>query len=323
MLDRFLGHFLSLSQIWGGGRKTGKYRRPRARRVEMFSFVKSAQRFYSTEPMVKNLTANVKVVLVDQNQAIIDKAKSGIESSIKRVAKKQFENDSKKQNDLVTRVLSNISLSTNIGQAVSEADLVIEAVVENLDVKRKLFAQVESSMPRTAKMATNTSSLKLADIAANLKRKDCFGGLHFFNPVPVMKLLEVVRFDSTSEETFDVLLNYGKSIGKTTVICKDTPGFIVNRLLVPYMLEAMRMLDRSDATKEDIDQAMKLGAGYPMGPFQLADYVGLDTTQSIVRGWNEKYPEETLFHPIKCLDNLVADGKFGLKSGEGFYKYTK
>uniref|UniRef100_A0A183C7E3 Hydroxyacyl-coenzyme A dehydrogenase, mitochondrial n=1 Tax=Globodera pallida TaxID=36090 RepID=A0A183C7E3_GLOPA len=302
----------------------------------MFSFVKSAQRFYSTEPMVKNLTvigsglmgagiaqvsaqANVKVVLVDQNQAIIDKAKSGIESSIKRVAKKQFENDSKKQDDLVTRVLSNISLSTNIGQAVSGADLIIEAVVENLDVKRKLFAQVES----TAKMATNTSSLKLADIAANLKQKDCFGGLHFFNPVPVMKLLEVVRFDNTSEETFDVLLNYGKSIGKTTVICKDTPGFIVNRLLVPYMLEAMRMLDRTDATKEDIDQAMKLGAGYPMGPFQLADYVGLDTTQSIVRGWNEKYPEETLFHPIKCLDKLVADGKFGVKSGEGFYKYTK
>ncbi|KAL3120600.1 hypothetical protein niasHT_007892 [Heterodera trifolii] len=167
--------------------------------------------------------ANVKVVLVDQSQSIVEKAKSGIESSIKRVAKKQFEEPGK-QNELVTRVLSNISLSTNISQAVSGADLVIEAISENLDVKRKLFAEVESALPQNGKMATNTSSLTLADIAANLKRKDSFGGLHFFNPVPIMKLLEVVRFDGTSEETFNVLTDFGKTIGKTTVVCKTPRG---------------------------------------------------------------------------------------------------
>ncbi|KAI1730476.1 3-hydroxyacyl-CoA dehydrogenase, NAD binding domain-containing protein [Ditylenchus destructor] len=138
-----------------------------------------------------------------------------------------------------------------------------------------------------------------------------------------MKLLEVVRHDETSDITFDSLIQYGKAIGKTTVKCKDTPGFIVNRLLVPYMFEALRMYDRGDASKEDIDVSMKLGAGYPMGPFELVDYVGLDTTQKIQQGWHENYPDEPLFRPSKILNKLVSEGKFGRKTGEGFYKYGK
>uniref|UniRef100_A0A915MW50 3-hydroxyacyl-CoA dehydrogenase n=1 Tax=Meloidogyne javanica TaxID=6303 RepID=A0A915MW50_MELJA len=197
------------------------------------------------------------------------------------------------QKNLIDKVLKNIALSTNVAEAVSKADLVIEAIVENVEVKQNLLDRVENAVKSGTILATNTSSLKLADIAANLKHKELFGGLHFFNPVPVMKLLEVVKFDQTSEDTFQRLMKFGKDIGKVTVVCKDTPGFIVNRLLVPYMLEAIRMFDRGDASKEDIDLAMKLGAG-----------------------WHEKYPNEPLFQPIATLDKLVAEGKLGVKSGE-------
>lgn len=155
------------------------------------------------------------------------------------------------------------------------------------------------------------------------KRKDRFGGLHFFNPVPVMKLLEVVRTAKTSDETYNKLMDFGKSIDKTCITCKDTPGFVVNRLLVPYLAEAVRMLERGDASARDIDIAMKLGAGYPMGPFELADYVGLDTTHFILQGWKERFPDTTLFEPCKLMGKLVDEGKCGIKSGEGFYSYKK
>nr|CAD2184545.1 unnamed protein product [Meloidogyne enterolobii] len=306
----------------------------------MFNRLQLASRSFATASTIKNVTiigsglmgsgiaqvsaqANMNVTLVDQTQAILDKSIKGIESSVKRVAKKQYESDEKQQKNLIDKVLKNIALSTNVAEAVSKADLVIEAIVENVEVKQNLLDRVENAVKSGTILATNTSSLKLADIAANLKHKELFGGLHFFNPVPVMKLLEVVKFDQTSEDTFQRLMKFGKDIGKVTVVCKDTPGFIVNRLLVPYMLEAIRMFDRGDASKEDIDLAMKLGAGYPMGPFQLSDYVGLDTTQFIVKGWHEKYPNEPLFQPIATLDKLVAEGKLGVKSGEGFYKYSK
>lgn len=138
-----------------------------------------------------------------------------------------------------------------------------------------------------------------------------------------MKLLEVVRTDCTSDETFETILAFGKSVGKACITCKDTPGFVVNRLLVPYMAEAVRLLERGDASARDIDTAMKLGAGYPMGPIELADYVGLDTTSHILKGWNEKYPEDPLFKPLAMVEKLVKEGKLGMKSGEGFYNYKK
>jgi 3-hydroxyacyl-CoA dehydrogenase len=138
-----------------------------------------------------------------------------------------------------------------------------------------------------------------------------------------MKLLEVIRIPETSDTTYDAAMNFGKKLGKTCVTCKDTPGFIVNRLLVPYMSEAVRMLERGEASARDIDTAMKLGAGYPMGPFELSDYVGLDTTKNITHIWHKIYPDNPLFNPIPLLDKLVAEGKLGVKSGEGFYKYKK
>lgn len=155
------------------------------------------------------------------------------------------------------------------------------------------------------------------------KRKDRFGGLHFFNPVPVMKLLEVIRTEETSDETYKRIRTFGESVGKACVDCKDTPGFVVNRLLVPFLAEAIRLLERGDASARDIDVAMKLGASHPMGPFELADYVGLDTTRNILRGWHENYPENPLFNPLPLLDKLVSEGKLGVKSGEGFYSYKK
>lgn len=138
-----------------------------------------------------------------------------------------------------------------------------------------------------------------------------------------MKLLEVIRTDDTSDATYEAILTFGKKLGKACVSCKDTPGFIVNRLLVPYLAEAVRLYERGDAEARDIDVAMKLGAGYPMGPFELADYVGLDTTRNILIGWNAKFPENPMFKPIQKLDDLVNAGKYGVKSGEGFYCYKK
>lgn len=138
-----------------------------------------------------------------------------------------------------------------------------------------------------------------------------------------MKLLEVIRIAETSEATYKTAMEFGKNLGKVCVTCKDTPGFVVNRLLIPYMAEAVRMLERGDATAKDIDIAMKLGAGYPMGPFELGDYVGLDTTKSVVETYARFEPDNPLFKPIPLLDKLVAEGKLGIKTGEGFYKYNK
>lgn len=206
-------------------------------------------------------------------------------------------------------------------EAAKDADLVIEAVPENIGLKQKIFGSLDKVAPEHCIFASNTSSLKIVDIQATSKRLDRFAGVHFFNPVPVMKLLEVVRGPNTSEETFQKLVEYGHNVGKTTVDCKDTPGFIVNRLLVPAIFEAIRLVERGDASKEDVDTAMKLGAGHPMGPLALADMVGLDTCKNILDGWHATYPDVELFRPSPLVDRLVSEGKLGKKSGEGFYKY--
>ena len=139
----------------------------------------------------------------------------------------------------------------------------------------------------------------------------------------MMKLVEVIRTDLTSDQTYKSLMEFSKKLGKTPITCKDTPGFVVNRLLVPNLAEAVRMVERGDATIEDVDIGMTLGAGHPMGPFTLADYVGLDTTKFILDGWHNQYPDVELFKPVELLNKLVAEGKYGRKSGEGFYKYKK
>ncbi|XP_013073468.2 hydroxyacyl-coenzyme A dehydrogenase, mitochondrial-like isoform X1 [Biomphalaria glabrata] len=264
-----------------------------------------------------------KVTLVDKTKEIVDKAEVSIKKSIDRIVKKKFPDDAKAQLKYSTDVLANLNMSTDVLTAVKSSDLVIEAIVENLDVKRELFGLLDNAAPEKTLFASNTSSIPIKDIASVTKRKDKFGGLHFFNPVPLMKLLEVIRIPETSDETYNLLDAFGKALGKTTVQCKDTPGFIVNRLLVPYMVEAIRLVERGDASPRDVDTAMKLGAGYPMGPFELLDYVGLDTTKFIIDGWSKRDPENPLFKPSPILNKLVDDNKLGLKTGEGFYKYNK
>lgn len=268
-------------------------------------------------------TTGFNVTLVEMNDALVEKARGNIRKSLQRVAKKKFSDDEKAQTEFIEQILSRLGGSSDLKQAVQDSDLVIEAVVENMKVKHELFGSIDAVSPEHTIFASNTSSLSIAEIASVTKRQDRFGGLHYFNPVPMMKLLEVVRTDAQSEETYQKLMAFGKGMGKACITCKDTPGFVVNRLLVPYMAEAVRMLERGDASSRDIDTAMKLGAGYPMGPFELADYVGLDTTVNILGGWHEKFPENPLFKPIPMLEKLVKEGKFGAKSGEGFYQYGK
>ncbi|KAK1175825.1 hydroxyacyl-coenzyme A dehydrogenase, mitochondrial-like [Acipenser oxyrinchus oxyrinchus] len=261
------------------------------------------------------------VVLVDQAEDILKKSAKGIEDSLKRIAKKKFADKPEAGAAFVQKTMKNLTTSTDAASVVHSTDLVLEAIVENLQVKHELFKTLDKFAPEHTVFASNTSSLSITEIANSTTRQDRFGGLHFFNPVPLMKLVEVIQTPMTSQKTFDALLDFSKALGKYPVSCKDTPGFIVNRLLVPYMLEAIRLHERGHGSKEDIDLAMKLGAGYPMGPFELLDYVGLDTSKFIIDGWHKMDPDNPLFAPSPMLNKLVEEGKLGKKTGEGFYKY--
>ncbi|KAE8630493.1 hypothetical protein XENTR_v10000841 [Xenopus tropicalis] len=261
------------------------------------------------------------VVLVDQTDDILKKSRKTIEDSLKRVTKKMFADKPEAASQFIEKILANFTTSTDPAAVVHSTDLVVEAIVENLDVKNELFKRLDKFAPEHTIFASNTSSLPITDIANSTTRQDRFGGLHFFNPVPMMKLIEVIKTPMTSQTTFESLMDFSKALGKTPVSCKDTPGFIVNRLLVPYLMESVRLYERGHASKEDIDVAMKLGAGYPMGPFELLDYVGLDTSKYIIDGWHALEPNNPLFAPSELLDKLVAEKKLGKKTGEGFYKY--
>ncbi|CAK6432910.1 unnamed protein product [Pipistrellus nathusii] len=261
------------------------------------------------------------VVLVDQADDILAKSKKGIEESLKKIAKKKFADNPQAGSEFVEKTLSNVSTNTDAASVVHSMDLVVEAIVENLKVKNELFKRLDKFASEHTIFASNTSSLQITNIANATTRQDRFAGLHFFNPVPMMKLVEVIKTPMTSQKTFESLLDFSKALGKHPVTCKDTPGFIVNRLLVPYLMEAVRLYERGDASKEDIDVAMKLGAGYPMGPFELLDYVGLDTTKFIMDGWHEMDTQNPLFQPSPSVNKMVAEKKLGKKTGEGFYKY--
>jgi 3-hydroxybutyryl-CoA dehydrogenase len=215
--------------------------------------------------------------------------------------------------------LANLSGTTNIDD-FKDCDLVIEAIVENIDAKATTFAAVEAVVGAQTILCSNTSSLCITELAAKTKRPDKFAGLHFFNPVPLMKLVEVIRGLSTSDETYQTVFAFAQSLGKEPITAPDKPGFIVNRLLVPYLLDAIRSYENGLGTIEDIDKGMKLGTGYPMGPFTLLDYVGLDTTYFIANIMFDEY-REPAYAPPPLLKRMVLAGRLGRKSGQGFYNY--
>ena len=201
------------------------------------------------------------------------------------------------------------------------ADLIIEAIVEDLPLKQELYRALDLLCPPSTIFVSNTSSLTIMAMASVTGRSDRFAGLHFFNPVPVMKLVEVIRTIRTSEETYRTVYEFAKSLGKEPVTVKDNCGFIVNRLLVPYLLDAIRALETGVATVEDIDKAMTLGCNHPMGPFTLADFVGLDTTYFIANVMFEEY-REPRYAPPPLLRKMIMAGYHGRKSGRGFYDYS-
>ena len=212
-----------------------------------------------------------------------------------------------------------LSATTKV-EDLAACDLIIEAVVENLEAKKELFRELDRLCRETAIFCSNTSSLTITELSATTRRADRFAGLHFFNPVPVMKLVEVVRTIATSEETIATVVDFAKSLGKDPILARDNSGFIVNRLLVPYLLDAVRALEEGVGTKEDIDKGMELGCGHPMGPLKLLDFVGLDTTYAIAEIMFAEYREKR-FAPPPLLKRMVLAGRYGRKSGRGFYEY--
>lgn len=205
---------------------------------------------------------------------------------------------------------------------LADCDLVIEAIVENVETKCEALVRLDELLRDSAMLASNTSSLTITELAMATKRSEKFVGLHFFNPVPRMKLVEVVRTLMVSDATLDVARDFVKAIGKEPVTCRDNSGFIVNRLLVPYLLDAIRAVEEGVGSVEDIDKALQLGCGYPMGPLTLLDFVGLDTTYYIANIMFEEYREKR-YAPPPLLKNMVLAGRFGRKSGRGFYDYSR
>lgn len=260
-------------------------------------------------------TAGFDVVLYEMEPAALKSGLSRIEGSVDKLRSK-----GKLSDDDATATLDRISSSGDL-DSLRDCDLVVEAIVENLDVKKKLFKSLGEIVKEDGILASNTSSFPIHVMGDSSGRPDRTVGLHFFNPVQLMRLVEVVRTEHTSDASFESAKAYGAAVGKTVVGCADTPGFVVNRLLVPYLAQALAMVDRGEATPQDIDKAMQFGAGHPMGPIHLADYVGLDTNLSILEGWKDMFPEEPAFIVPECLRQKVAEGKLGRKTGEGFYKW--
>ncbi|MGH7614183.1 MAG: 3-hydroxyacyl-CoA dehydrogenase family protein [Gemmatimonadales bacterium] len=260
-------------------------------------------------------TAGYATIVRDVAQPILDKAKAGIERSLAKFVEK-----GKLQATDRDAALTRLSFTT-ITADLLPCDIVIEAVTEDLEVKNALWKELDGLCGAGTIFASNTSSLTIAAMAAATKRADRFVGLHFFNPVPLMPLLEVVRTVTTSEETFKRAFAFARSLGKEPVAAKDNSGFIVNLLLVPYLLDAIRALEHGVGSVTDIDKAMQLGCGYPMGPLTLLDFVGLDTTYKIADIMFAEYKEQK-YAPPPLLKRMVLAGMYGKKSGKGFYDYS-
>jgi 3-hydroxybutyryl-CoA dehydrogenase len=255
-----------------------------------------------------------RTVVKEVNQTLIDKGLGRINAFLNEgVSKGKVRAEDREA------LLSRLSGTTTI-DALKDCDLIIEAIIENLDEKRTTYAAVESVVGPHTIFLSNTSSLCITELAATTTRPDRFGGLHFFNPVPLMKLVEVIRGLTTSDETYRTIFSFAESLGKEPITAPDRPGFIVNRLLVPYLLDAIRAYEHGLGSLEDIDKGMKLGCGYPMGPFALLDFVGLDTTYYIANIMFDEF-REPAYAPPPLLKRMVLAGRLGRKSGRGFYQY--
>jgi 3-hydroxybutyryl-CoA dehydrogenase len=249
------------------------------------------------------------------DDALAERGTKAIRKSLDRAVER-----GKLDAELRDQIFARIHMTTRL-EELKDADVVIEAVTEDLDSKNEMFRTLDALCGPDTIFASNTSSLTIAAMAAATSRPDRFVGLHFFNPVPVMKLVEVVRTIATGANTFERAFEFARSLGKEPVVAKDASGFIVNRLLVPYMLDAIHCLEQGLATTEDIDKAMTLGTGYPMGPFVLCDFVGIDTLYRISEIMFEEF-REPRFAPPPLLKRMVTLGYFGRKSGKGFYDYS-
>jgi len=259
-------------------------------------------------------TAGFDVTVLEVEQKFLDKGFAGIEKSLAKFAEKGTIQETPQA------IRARLKGTTNM-QELADCDLVIEAVIENVGEKKKMYAALDGIVKKDAIFASNTSSISITELAAATKRPERFIGLHFFNPVPLMKLVEVVRTIATAGDVFETAYEFGKKVGKVPVRTSDKTGFIVNRLLVPYLLDAIRAYEEGVGSIEDIDNAMKLGCGYPMGPFTLLDFVGLDTTYYITHVMFDEFKERRFAAP-PLLKRMVMAGWYGRKSGKGFYDYS-
>lgn len=262
-------------------------------------------------------TAGFETIVVEADEKALDKGFAGIQKSLEKFAEKGTITAETKD-----AALGRLHKSMDLA-SLADCDIVIEAIIENLDIKRELYKKLDALCKPETVFASNTSSISITQMmtATGAERQRRFVGLHFFNPVPIMKLVEVVKTILTDPEIYDHVDGFGKQLGKVTVKTSDRTGFIVNRLLVPYMLDAIRALEEGVGTIEDIDNAMKLGCGYPMGPFTLTDFVGVDTTYYITQVMYDEFKEKRFASP-SLLTRMVAAGLYGRKSGRGFYDYT-
>ena len=258
---------------------------------------------------------NYKVDLIDLNSDSLSNAMNTISINLDRMIKKDIISDDQKLS-----VLDNLSISTDIKDAKS-SELVIEAVTENIGIKLKIFQELDQLCPSETILATNTSSISITEIAAATNREDKVIGMHFMNPVPIMKLVEVIRGRKTSDQTTNTIIELSETIKKIAIEVNDYPGFIANRILLPMINEAIEALHTGVAKVQNIDSIMKIGMGHPMGPLQLADFIGLDVCISILEVMHEGL-KDIKYAPSELLKNMVNSGKLGVKSGEGFYDYS-
>ncbi|AKK74620.1 3-hydroxybutyryl-CoA dehydrogenase [Chryseobacterium gallinarum] len=258
-----------------------------------------------------------KVNLVDVSQEALDRGIKTITTNLDRIIAKGNLTEEQK-----TETLGNITTFTALNEAVGSADLIVEAATENQDLKLKIFGQMDEFAPENCILATNTSSISITKIAAATKRADKVIGMHFMNPVPIMKLVEIIKGYSTSKETFDSIYEMSKTLGKVPVEVNDYPGFVANRILMPMINESIETLYNGVAGVEEIDTVMKLGMAHPMGPLQLADFIGLDVCLAILNVMYDGF-KNPKYAPNPLLVNMVTAGKLGVKSGEGFYDYSE